>query len=117
MNLVIVIMGACRHGVKYLFFLYRNLSLPLILFITFKSIASPDKFLSNSLPKYVTFEYCLILTSPLFMSRVPIILFLFLVEKMSRSSQGGKESFTNTFSSHRNSVVLKIFPNDGGIYT
>ena len=40
-----------RYGVKYLFFLHRNLSLPLILVITFKAIASPDKLSSNSQPK------------------------------------------------------------------
>ena len=34
------------------------------LIITFKTMASPDKLLSSSSPKYVTFEYCLILTSP-----------------------------------------------------
>ena len=70
-----------RYGVKYLFSLYRNLSLLSILFITFKAIASPDKLLSNSQPKYVTFEYCLILTSPYCITRVPIFLFLLLVEK------------------------------------
>ena len=58
-----------------------NLSLPLISFITFKTIASPYKFWSNSQPKYVAFKYCLILTSPYCMSKVPIFLFLFLVGK------------------------------------
>ena len=67
------------YGVKYLFFLYRNLSLLLILFITFKAIASPDKLSSNSHLKYITFEYCLILTSPYCIPRVPIFLFRILV--------------------------------------
>ena len=52
-----------------------------ILFITFKVIASPDKLSPYSQPKYVTFEYSLILTSPYCMSRVLIFLFLSLVEK------------------------------------
>ena len=73
--------GVVLNMVLNIFFLYRNLSLLLILFITFKAIASPDKFLSNSQTKYVTFEYCLILTSPYCISRVPIFLFPFLVKK------------------------------------
>ena len=57
------------------FFCNGILSLPLILFITFKAIASPGKLPSNSQPKYVTFEYCLILASPYIMSKVPIFAF------------------------------------------
>ena len=60
-----------RYGDKYLFFLYRKRSLLLILLITFKVIASPDRFLSRSKPKYVTFQYCLILMLPNFISNVP----------------------------------------------
>ena len=52
-----------RYGDKYLFCLHMNLSLLFILFITFKAQAYPDKLSSNSQPKHVAFEYCLILTS------------------------------------------------------
>ena len=50
-------------------FLYRNLSLLLILFITFKVINSPERASSNEQPRYVTVWYCLMCISPYLMSR------------------------------------------------
>ena len=78
--------GVVLDVVLNIFFLYRNLSLLLILFITFKAIPSPDKLLSNSQPKYVTFEYCLILTSPYCIFRVPIFLFSIFGKEKARFS-------------------------------
>ena len=79
-----LLLSSWRQYLIHLFWTVYNLLLnflPLILFITFKAIASSEKLSSNSQPKYVTFEYCLILTSPYCMSKVPIFFFLFLVEK------------------------------------
>ena len=55
----------------------------MILLITFKAIASPDRFSSSSQLKYVTFEYCYfwILMLLYFISNVPIFLVFFGWEK------------------------------------
>ena len=53
----------------------------LIYIIESHSLSLAHTLPSGSQPKYVTFEYCWILTSPYCMSKVPIFLFLFLVEK------------------------------------
>ena len=55
--------------------------MPLILFLIFKAVTSPDKLLSSLQRKYVTFEYCLIFTSPYCMFKFQFSFFLFLVEK------------------------------------
>ena len=53
-----------RGGDKNLFVLYRNLSLLLIFFITFKTIDSPKRVSSNEQPRYDTVWYCLKRISP-----------------------------------------------------
>ena len=99
-----------RYGVKYLLnILCRNLSLLLILFITFKAIASPDKVSSNSQPEYVTFEYCLILTSPYSMSRGTIFLFQFLVEKRIDLVLSFPKWMLNLLSTNQSHIFEKFF--------
>ena len=63
-----------RGGDKNLFFLYKNLSLLLILFITFKAIDSPERVSSNKQPRYVTVWYCLMCISPYLISRLLTLL-------------------------------------------
>ena len=99
-----------RYGVKYLLnILCRNLSLLLILFITFKAIASPDKVSSNSQPEYVTFEYWLILTSPYSMSRGTIFLFQFLVEKRIDLVLSFPKWMVNLLSTNQSHILEKFF--------
>ena len=49
--------------------------------LTLRAIASPGRFSSSSQLKYVTFEHCLIVMLPYFMSNVPIFFFAFGSEK------------------------------------
>ena len=68
-----------RGGDKNLFFLYKNLTLLLILFITFKAIDSPERVSSNKQPRYVTVWYCLMCISPYLISKLVTLLSLCFV--------------------------------------
>ena len=97
-----------RYGDKYLLLRWKKRSLRLILLITFKAIASPNRFSTNSQSKYFTFEYCLILMLPYFISNVAIFFFLFLVEKkidLDLSSPKWMLSLLSTNQSH----ILQMF--------
>ena len=54
-----------------MFFLWRNLSLLLILLMNFNAIDSLETFLSNEQPRYVTVLLCLMSIDPYLISRVP----------------------------------------------
>ena len=82
-------------------YLYRKL-------ITFKAIASPDRFLWSSQPMYVTFEYCLILMLPYFISNVPIFFFLFLVEKRIDLVLFSPKWMLNLFSRNQSNMLQKF---------
>ena len=58
------------------FFLYRKGNLLLTLFITFKTIGSPERFSSKKQPKYVTVWYCLMCISSYFISKLLTLLSL-----------------------------------------
>ena len=46
--------ASCDKAETRICFLYKNLSLPLILFITFEPIDSPERVSSSEQPRYVT---------------------------------------------------------------
>ena len=58
------------------FFLYRKGNLLLTLFITFKTIGSPERFSSKKQPRYVTVWYCLMCISSYFISKLLTLLSL-----------------------------------------
>ena len=57
-----------RRGFRHFPCLYKNLSLPLTFFRTFKAISRPDKVSSKRQPRYSTVENCFRVTSCLFMT-------------------------------------------------
>ena len=69
---------------KNLFFLYKNVGLLLILFITFKAIDSQERVSCNKQPRYVAVWYCLLCISPYVISRLLILLSICFVPNSIR---------------------------------